>query len=92
MEERGKEASPERSVPELMAKLLHARETWSKNEEALRAWLDSTPEEALEPELEIVDPHHHAWDMRDARRKAALVQHGRAERERRTDEEKAGEG
>ena len=48
-----------------MEKLLHARETWTKNDAALRAWLNSTQEEALEPELEIVDPHHHAWDMRE---------------------------
>ncbi|MDH4148377.1 MAG: amidohydrolase, partial [Acidimicrobiia bacterium] len=26
-----------------------------------RDWLDLTVEEALEPELEIVDPHHHLW-------------------------------
>lgn len=25
-------------------------------------WLDLTPEEALEPELPIIDPHHHLWD------------------------------
>ena len=25
------------------------------------AWLAQVPEEALEPELEIVDPHHHLW-------------------------------
>lgn len=27
-----------------------------------RDWLATTPESALEPELEIVDPHHHLWD------------------------------
>ncbi len=27
-----------------------------------RAWLAQTTEAALEPELEIVDPHHHLWD------------------------------
>ncbi len=26
------------------------------------AWLATTVEEALEPELEICDPHHHLWD------------------------------
>ncbi len=31
------------------------------------AWLDSTVEEALEPELEICDPHHHLWDYPDSR-------------------------
>ncbi len=25
-------------------------------------WLSQTPEEALEPELPILDPHHHLWD------------------------------
>ena len=27
-------------------------------------WLALTPEEALEPELPICDPHHHFWDFR----------------------------
>ncbi|MEM9566639.1 MAG: amidohydrolase family protein [Actinomycetota bacterium] len=27
-----------------------------------REWLAGTVEEAIEPELEIVDPHHHLWD------------------------------
>lgn len=27
-----------------------------------RSWLAGTVEEALEPDLEIVDPHHHMWD------------------------------
>src|SRR3954447_23330099 len=27
-----------------------------------QAWLDLTPETALEPDLPIVDPHHHLWD------------------------------
>jgi L-fuconolactonase len=57
--------APQSSVSPGMEKLLHARETWTKNDAALRAWLNSTQEEALEPELEIVDPHHHAWDMRE---------------------------
>ena len=25
------------------------------------AWLALTPEEALEPDLPICDPHHHLW-------------------------------
>ena len=29
---------------------------------AMRAWLDSTKEEPLEPTLPIIDPHHHLWD------------------------------
>ena len=48
-----------------MAKLIKARESWAANRAAFAAWLDATPEEALEPELPIVDPHHHAWDMRE---------------------------
>ncbi len=27
------------------------------------SWLASTPETAIEPELPIVDPHHHLWDI-----------------------------
>jgi predicted TIM-barrel fold metal-dependent hydrolase len=27
-----------------------------------RSWLSGTSEEAIEPDLEIVDPHHHLWD------------------------------
>ena len=31
----------------------------------LRAWLGrEEPEPVLEPELEIIDPHHHLWDHR----------------------------
>ncbi len=30
-----------------------------------QAWLETTQEEALEPDMPIVDPHHHLWDMRD---------------------------
>jgi predicted TIM-barrel fold metal-dependent hydrolase len=29
-----------------------------------QAWLDLTPETAIEPDLPIVDPHHHLWDGR----------------------------
>jgi L-fuconolactonase len=28
-----------------------------------REWLALTAEDALEPELEIVDPHHHLWQV-----------------------------
>jgi L-fuconolactonase len=31
------------------------------------AWLATTVETALEPELEICDPHHHLWDTRKER-------------------------
>tara|TARA_B100000676_G_scaffold312070_1_gene384600 strand:- start:1875 stop:2897 length:1023 start_codon:yes stop_codon:yes gene_type:complete len=27
-------------------------------------WLDSVEEEALEPDLPIIDPHHHLWDFK----------------------------
>ncbi len=30
-------------------------------------WLALTPEEALEPEMPICDPHHHFWDFRTER-------------------------
>jgi len=30
-------------------------------------WLDLTPEEAIEPELLICDPHHHIWDYPGSR-------------------------
>ncbi len=31
-----------------------------------RSWLATTEETALEPDLEIVDPHHHMWDTESA--------------------------
>jgi len=38
--------------------------TYPENEELL-VWLrQETPEQVLEPELPIVDPHHHLWDRR----------------------------
>ena len=34
-----------------------------RNDAALKAWLDEGPHEtALEPDLPIIDPHHHFWD------------------------------
>ena len=34
-----------------------------RDEKALKAWLAKRPhEEALEPALPIIDPHHHFWD------------------------------
>ena len=30
-----------------------------------QAWLETTPEAALEPDLPIIDPHHHLWDLRE---------------------------
>jgi len=33
--------------------------------EPLNQWLEQkTPETVLEPELPIIDPHHHLWDLR----------------------------
>lgn len=30
-------------------------------------WLDQVPETALEPDLPIIDPHHHLWDFKHGR-------------------------
>ena len=30
-------------------------------------WLAARREEAIDPALPIVDPHHHLWDRRNAR-------------------------
>ena len=46
------------------AKLVQNREKWEANKASFYAWLKQTSEDALEPDLEIVDPHHHLWDMR----------------------------
>lgn len=41
------------------------RATWAKNDTAFRAWhAVAEAEEVLQPEVEIVDAHHHLWDMR----------------------------
>ncbi|HCB37306.1 MAG TPA: amidohydrolase [Acidimicrobiaceae bacterium] len=32
-------------------------------DEAKQAWLDGTPEKPIDADEEIVDPHHHLWDM-----------------------------
>jgi hypothetical protein len=34
----------------------------ANNEQERDAWLAQVSEAALEPELSIVDPHHHLWD------------------------------
>lgn len=55
----------DKTPAERIADLRAQREAWAKNGAALHAWLASgAAETALEPELEIVDPHHHLWDMR----------------------------
>ena len=39
------------------------RGTGYRNDAELKAWLAKRPSEAaLEPELPIIDPHHHFWD------------------------------
>ena len=54
------------AVPDQMAKLVAERELWtSSGRPQFHEWLSRTAEEALEPELPIVDPHHHLWDSRD---------------------------
>ena len=55
----------EKAVPEQMAKLLTARKKWEEGKVQFNTWLDQVQEDALEPELEIVDAHHHVWDMRE---------------------------
>eukprot|EP00930_Biecheleria_cincta_P043337 TRINITY_DN29776_c0_g1_i1.p1 TRINITY_DN29776_c0_g1~~TRINITY_DN29776_c0_g1_i1.p1 ORF type:complete len:380 (+),score=73.03 TRINITY_DN29776_c0_g1_i1:60-1142(+) len=52
------------SVEETKTNLQQAKEIWEKGNATFQAWLDQTPETALEPELEIIDAHHHLWDMR----------------------------
>ena len=47
-----------------MEQLLKQRETWLAGQAKLEAWHAQTREEALEPDLEIVDCHHHLWDYR----------------------------
>ena len=30
-------------------------------------WLSQIKEEIIEPEIPIIDPHHHLWDMKENR-------------------------
>ena len=39
------------------------RGTTVRDDAALKAWLAKRTEAALEPELPIIDPHHHFWDQ-----------------------------
>ena len=39
------------------------RGTTVRNDADLKAWLAKHTEAALEPDLPIIDPHHHFWDM-----------------------------
>ena len=38
------------------------RGTTVRNDADLKAWLAKRTEPALEPDLPIIDPHHHFWD------------------------------
>jgi hypothetical protein len=58
-------SAPTAAVPERAAKLMQHRTIWSSNRAAFDGWIGKTVEAALEPDLEIVDPHHHLWDMRE---------------------------
>src|SRR3954463_2572881 len=40
----------------------HKEDITMPSEPKNQAWLDLTPEAALEPALPIIDPHHHLWD------------------------------
>ncbi|CAK0796460.1 unnamed protein product [Prorocentrum cordatum] len=48
-----------------LEKLLKFRDTWQAGRHTFYSWHSQTVEDALEPELEIVDSHHHLWDMRE---------------------------
>src|SRR4029077_12480111 len=41
------------------------RGTTVRNDADLKAWLAKRTEAALEPDLPIIDPHHHFWDTRE---------------------------
>eukprot|EP00929_Paragymnodinium_shiwhaense_P108149 TRINITY_DN74472_c0_g1_i1.p1 TRINITY_DN74472_c0_g1~~TRINITY_DN74472_c0_g1_i1.p1 ORF type:complete len:426 (-),score=83.66 TRINITY_DN74472_c0_g1_i1:104-1381(-) len=51
-------------MSESAKKLLDCYQAWEQNKLKFYGWLTQIQEEVLEPDLEIVDPHHHAWDMR----------------------------
>jgi L-fuconolactonase len=38
--------------------------TYPENDDLLNWLSQETPEEVLEPDLPIIDPHHHLWDLR----------------------------
>ena len=52
------------SVNERMAPLKEQREIWDAGKAKFYGWLDQVKEEALEPDLPIVESHHHMWDKR----------------------------
>ena len=45
---------------------MRGRPRWSDRPDGpsirLEEWLARTPEDAIEPELPIIDSHHHLWD------------------------------
>ena len=60
----GAPVTNKRTIPARMASLQVERRTWEAGKSKFYKWLDATQEEALEPELEIVEAHHHMWDKR----------------------------
>ncbi len=46
-------------------KIAKAMTTWQDGRSKFYEWHNQTMETALEPGVEIVDPHHHLWDMRE---------------------------
>lgn len=56
--------TPAKAPAERVSHLMEQRQIWNRNEARFNAWLDQTVEAPLEPELPIVDAHHHIWDMR----------------------------
>lgn len=47
-----------------MESIVARRDAWRSGEEKLRQWHGQVVEAAVEPELAIVDAHHHLWDYR----------------------------
>ena len=50
---------------ESVVKHMQNREAWRVNGAKYYAWLEQSQEAAIEPDLTIIDPHHHVWDMRE---------------------------
>ncbi len=57
--------APGLAVPEGLTKMLELRKISQDNGGKFTSWLAQTREQAIEPDLEIVDAHHHLWDMRE---------------------------
>lgn len=50
-----------RPLAEAGAGCVQNRTIWETNCPKFYTWLDQTQEAALEPEMAIIDPHHHLW-------------------------------